>query len=135
MVGYLSGLTDNFSGEPSAVIAGAGALMLIKESTDTTLFFYHKALNALPAAISKVNTGVVPNNEDVYRLTVYVSPTSTYYMQLEVLSTTGTRTIVINPTTNIQPPSSKFVSYQGVNNGTVSGAVSYGLIQMMEEIY
>ena len=135
MVGYLSGLTDNFSGEPSAVIAGAGALMLIKESTDTTLFFYHKALNALPAAISKVNTGVVPNNEDVYRLTVYVSPTSTYYMQLEVLSTTGTRTIVINPTTNIQPPSSKFVSYQGVNNGSVGGNVSYGLIQMMEEIY
>ena len=135
MIGYLSGLTPNFSGEPSAVIADAGALMLIKESTDTTLFFYHKALNSLPAATSKVNTGVVPNNEDVYRLTVYVSPISTYYMQLEILSTTGTRTIVINPTTNIQPPSSKFVSYQGVNNGTVGGAVSYGLIQMMEEIY
>lgn len=133
MVGYLSTTTTpNFSGEPTTAIGLSGALMLIKESTDTTLFFYHKALNG---AATSVNTGVVPNNEDVYMLTVYVSPTSTYYMQLEVLSRTGTRVITLNPTTNIQPPSSKFVSYQGVNNGTVGGAVSYGLIQMMEEIY
>jgi hypothetical protein len=133
MIGYISTTTTpNFSGEPSTAIGLAGALMLIKESTDTTLSFFHKALNGLSTT---VNTGVVPNNEDVYRLTVYVSPISTYYMQLEILSTTGTRTIVINPTTNIQPPSSKFVSYQGINNGTVGGNVSYGLIQMMEEIY
>ena len=134
MVGYWSGATisGTFTGEPSTMLTNLAALFLVKESTDATLFFVHQAAFSAP---TRVNTGITPNNEDVYRLTVYVAPNSTYYMQLEILGRTGTRVITINPTTNIPAPLTRFVSYQGVNNGTVGGTVSYGLIQMMEEIY
>ena len=91
--------------------------------------------NTSGAAPTKVNTGIIPNAEDVYRLTVYIAPNSTYYMQLEVLSKTGTKTVVINPTTAIPPVGSRMVSYQAVNNGVVGGIISYGIIQVMEEIY
>jgi hypothetical protein len=134
MLGYIGGTAlGALTGDPSTFIGSSSSLMLVKDAGDATLFFMHT--NVSGAAPTKVNTGITPNAEDVYRLTVYIAPNSTYYMQLEVLSKTGTQTIVINPTTAIPAVGSRMVSYQAVNNGAVGGAVSYGIIQVMEEIY
>jgi hypothetical protein len=133
MIGYVGAGIAAMSTDPSSMLGSNASLLLVKDAADATLFFMHS--NTSGAAPTKVNTGIIPNAEDVYRLTVYIAPNSTYYMQLEVLSKTGTKTVVINPTTAIPPVGSRMVSYQAVNNGVVGGIISYGIIQVMEEIY
>jgi hypothetical protein len=71
----------------------------------------------------------------VYRVTVYVAPNSTFYIQLEVLNKTGIQTVVLNPTTNVPPVSTRLVMRQLTNNGLAGGVVSYGFINFIEEIY
>jgi hypothetical protein len=132
MIGY-SERIDALSGDPSAFLTGYSNLMIIKDATDSTLFFSH---NSGAATTTKVNTGIKPNNEDVYRLTVYIAPNSTFYAQLEVMSKTAAPTVVtINPITNVPPVGDKLVQQQAVNNGTVGGIIVYGFIQHMEEVY
>ena len=134
MIGYVGAGVAAISADPSSMVGSTASLLLIKDAADATLSFMHT--NTSGGAATKVNTGITPNSEDVYRLTVYIAPNSTYYMQLEVLSKSApTRVVTINPTTNIPPVSSRMVSYQGVNNGSVGGVVAYGIIQVMEEIY
>jgi hypothetical protein len=132
MIGY-SERIDGLTGDPSAFLTGYSNLMIIKDATDSTLFFSH---NSGAATTTKVNTGIKPNNEDVYRLTVYIAPNSTFYAQLEVMSKTAAPTVVtINPITNVPPVGDKLVQQQAVNNGTVGGIIVYGFIQHMEEVY
>ena len=134
MIGYVGAGVAAISADPSSMVGSTASLLLIKDAADATLSFMHT--NTSGGAATKVNTGITPNSEDVYRLTVYIAPNSTFYMQLEVLSkSAATRVVTINPTTNIPPVGSRMVSYQGVNNGSVGGIVSYGIIQVMEEIY
>lgn len=134
MIGYVGAGVAAISADPSTMVGSTASLLLIKDAADATLSFMHT--NTSGGAATKVNTGITPNSEDVYRLTVYIAPNSTFYMQLEVLSkSAATRVVTINPTTNIPPVGSRMVSYQGVNNGSVGGVVSYGIIQVMEEIY
>jgi len=134
MIGYVGAGVAAISADPSSMVGSTASLLLIKDAAEATLSFMHT--NTSGGAATKVNTGITPNSEDVYRLTVYIAPNSTYYMQLEVLSKSApTRVVTINPTTNIPPVGSRMVSYQGVNNGSVGGLVSYGIIQVMEEIY
>jgi hypothetical protein len=132
MIGY-SERIDGLTGDPSAFLTGYSNLMIIKDATDSTLFFSH---NSGASTTTKVNTGIKPNNEDVYRLTVYIAPNSTFYAQLEVMSKTVAPTVVtINPITNVPPVGDKLVQQQAVNNGTVGGIIVYGFIQHMEEVY
>lgn len=135
MIGY-SEAASALSGDPSTFLTSPtafSALMIIKDAADATLQFAHYSGSG---AVTKVNTGITPNAEDVYRLTVYIAPNSTYYMQLEVLSKTAAiRVVTLNPTTNVPPVGDRLVQQQAVNNGTVGGVVVYGLIQHLEEIY
>jgi hypothetical protein len=135
MVGYSEAVAA-LSGDPSTFLTAPtpySALMLIKDAADTTLQFAHYSGTGV---VTKVNTGIVPNTENVYRLTVYIAPNSTYYMQLEVISKTAAiRVVTLNPTTNVPPVGDRLVQQQAVNNGTVGGVVVYGLIQHLEEIY
>lgn len=134
MIGYVGAGVAAISTDPSSMVGSTASLLLIKDAADATLSFMHT--NTSGGAATKVNTGITPNSEDVYRLTVYIAPNSTYYMQLEVLSKSAPTTVVtINPTTAIPPVGSRMVSYQGVNNGSAGGVISYGIIQVMEEIY
>jgi hypothetical protein len=135
MIGY-SEAVSALSGDPSTFLTTPtpySSLMVIKDAADTTLQFAHYSGTGV---VTKVNTGITPNNEDVYRLTVYIAPNSTYYMQLEVISKTAAiRVVTLNPTTNVPPVGDRLVQQQAVNNGTAGGVVVYGLIQHLEEIY
>ncbi len=135
MIGYSEAVAA-LTGDPSTFLTTPtpySSLMVIKDAADTTLQFAHYSGTGV---VTKVNTGIKPNNEDVYRLTVYIAPNSTYYMQLEVISkTAAVRVVTLNPTTNVPPVGDRLVQQQAVNNGTVGGVVVYGLIQHLEEIY
>jgi len=131
-MGY-SNVTSEPATEPSTFLNGNRCLGVGKDAADATFFFFHTS--NVGGAPTKVNTGITPNIEDVYRLTVYIAPNSTYYMQLEVLSKTGTQTVVINPTTNIPPVNSKLVMMHYVNKLAAAGTVSLGIIQSTEEVY
>lgn len=135
MIGYSEAVAA-LTGDPSTFLTAPtpySALMVIKDAADTTLQFAHYSGTGV---VTKVNTGIVPNTENVYRLTVYIAPNSTYYMQLEVISKTAAiRVVTLNPTTNVPPVGDRLVQQQAVNNGTVGGVVVYGLIQHLEEIY
>jgi hypothetical protein len=119
---------QNLSGQPAAMLAVG------KDAADGTLQFMH-SVGGVGAVTTKVSTGITPNNENVYRVTVYVAPNSTYYIQLEVLSKTGTQTLVLKPTTNVPAVGEKLVSRQLSNNGSAGGVIHFGFINHMEEIY
>jgi len=136
MVGYWEGV-NALTGDPSTFlvsIANSSSLMLIKDAADTSFQFCHYSGSG--GVATKVNTGVVPNAEDVYRFTVYISPDSKFYMQLEIITKTAPiRVITYQPTLNVPLVGDRIFCQQGVNSGLVGGAVSYGLIQTTEEVY
>jgi hypothetical protein len=133
-VGYTT-LFSEPSTEPSTFLNGNRGLGIGKDASDGTLFFFHSS-NLSVVVPTKVNTGITPNAEDVYRLTVYIAPNSTYYMQLEVLSKTNpTKVVTINPTTNIPPVGSRLLMMHYVNKLAAAGTVQLGIIQSTEEIY
>lgn len=130
--GYSSVVALATTTDPSTFLSSSPALGVGKDAADGELFFMY---GSGVTGLQKVSTGVVPNNEDVYRVTVYISPKSGYYIQLEVLSKSGTTVRVINPTTNIPPIGNRLVQVNYVNTAATGVAVSFGIIQNTEEIY
>jgi hypothetical protein len=133
-VGYttqLSAITTDVS-----ALIDVPLLFVGKDAADSTFNFFH-GNNLGGVAPTKVAIPVTPNQNDVYRVTVYVAPNSTFYMQFEVISKTGAiQTFVLNPTTDIPAVGSpKMVAAQFVNSAATGVAVTYGLIQHIEEIY
>jgi hypothetical protein len=119
--------------DPTTFLGANNGLGVGKDATDTTLQFFNS--NSVNVPI-KVNTGVTPNTEDVYRVTVYVAPNSTYYIQLEVISKSAPiRVITYNPTTFVPPVSAKIYPMQYINNAATGVAIQYGFIYATEEIY
>ena len=130
-IGYTSELTAVTSA-PSTWLQANNGLGVGKDEGDTELYFYHSNNVTTP---TKVATGITPNNEDVYIVTVYVAPNSTYYIQLEVRSKTGSQVVTYNPTSNVPPIGIKIFPRHWVNNAATGVAISYGFIQATEEIY
>lgn len=130
--GYSSVVAGATTTDPSTFLNSSPTLGVGKDAADGELFFMY---GSGVTGLQKVSTGVVPNNEDVYRVTVYISPKSGYYIQLEVLSKSGTTVRVINPTTNIPPIGNRLVQVNYVNTAATGVAVSFGIIQNTEEIY
>jgi hypothetical protein len=132
-VGY-TGVTAAISGDPTG--GGQNNIPLFgigKDAADTTLQFIMNDNSGTP---TKVNTGVVPNTNDVYRVTCYVSPDNRYYIRLQVSSKTAAPAVYVHvPTSKIPPVGTKLVFQQTANNGTVGGVISIALIQIMEELY
>jgi hypothetical protein len=137
-IGYSTAVTSQVGNDPSLIVNAsnqpAAMLAVGKDAADGTLQFMH-SVGGTGATTTKVSTGITPNNENVYRVTVYVAPNSTYYIQLEVMSKTGTQTVVLNPTTNVPAVSEKLVSRQLIGNGLSGGVIQFGFINHMEEIY
>jgi len=132
-VGYTA-VTSAIVGDPSGASQNNTPLFgLCKDAGDTTFQFIRNDNSGTP---TKVNTGVVPNTNDVYRVTCYVSPDNKYYVRLQVLSKTAAPAVyVFAPTSDTPPLGTKLVLQQTINNGTVGGVVSMSLIQIMEELY
>jgi hypothetical protein len=119
--------------DPTTFLGANNGLGVGKDAADTTLQFFNSNNINVPI---KVNTGVTPNTEDVYRVTVYVAPNSTYYIQLEVISKSAPiRVITYNPTTFVPPVSAKIYPMQYINNAATGVAIQYGFIYATEEIY
>jgi hypothetical protein len=117
----------------ASLLAGVG---LGKDDVDTELQFMY--FSTFPAGLVKVSTGVTPNSEDVYRFTVYISPVSEYYLQLEVInnnSPTVTKVFKVNATNPNKPNQPKLVPMLMVGNLSTGVSVSVGLIKLTEEIY
>ena len=118
--------------DPTAFLGAGNALGVGKDATDTELQFFYGNNVTTP---TKVSTGITPNAEDVYRVTVYVAPNSIYYIQLEVLNKNRITVRTFNPTTNVPPVSTKLFPMQYINNATTGAAIQYGFIYATEEIY
>jgi hypothetical protein len=130
-IGYTSILVAGTS-DPSVYLSAENALGVGKDAADTELYFYHSNNVTTP---TKVATGITPNSEDVYVVTVYVAPNSTYYIQLEVRSKTGSQVVTYHPTSNVPPIGTRIFPRHWVNNAATGVAISYGFIQATEEIY
>lgn len=118
--------------DPTTFLGAGNALGVGKDATDTELQFFYGNNVTTP---TKVSTGITPNAEDVYRVTVYVAPNSRYYIQLEVLNKNRITVRTFNPTANVPPVSTKLFPMQYINNATTSAAIQYGFIYATEEIY
>lgn len=130
-VGYSTSLSAIMTTNDPSAAASIAMLALAKDAGDTTLSWLYNDGTGTPI---KVSTGITPNQNDVYRLTVYVSPKGRCYMQLEVMNKTSNTVLVINPTTDI-PSGVKIVPQQSISNASTGAVCTYGLIQFIEEIY
>jgi hypothetical protein len=123
---------------PSTFFNTSNSVGIGKDVTDTTLQFMWSS--SFPAGVQKVSTGITPNSEDVYRITVYISPVSDFYIQLEVINNNAPTVVRIYkvPSTDPNKPipaARKLMFVYFIGNGVTAGAVSYGLIKLTEEIY
>jgi hypothetical protein len=134
--GYTTFVADIVS-TPSTLFASSLAGVGIgKDDVDTELQFMY--FSTFPAGLVKVSTGITPNSEDVYRITIYVSPISEYYIQLDVINNnapTVTKTFKVNAANPNKPNQPKLVPMLMVGNLSTGVSVSVGLIKMTEEIY
>jgi hypothetical protein len=133
--GYTTYVSDVAS-TPSTLFASLASIGIGKDDVDTTLQFMYSS--SFPTGVQKVSTGVTPNSEDVYRITVYVSPISEYYLQLEVInnnSPTVTKTFKVSASNPNKPNQPKLVPILTVGNLSTLVSVSVGLIKLTEEIY
>lgn len=130
-IGYSTVVTASAGVDPSGFTSNP-LIAVAKDAADTTFQFMYGSGGG---SVTKVDIGIKPNDEDVYRVTVYVAPNSTFYIQLEILSKTGTTTYVHHPTTNVPPVSTKLVSRQLIGNGLSGGVIRFGFINHIEEIY
>jgi hypothetical protein len=136
-IGY-SGVAAPVTGDPITWIESASpklpCLGIVKQDVDSTLFFVYRVNGGL-GSVTKVNIGIKPNINAVYRLQIYISPDSKYYMELEVLSKTGTSVYTISPTTNVPSVGTRMIPFIYANNVSTTTAIQLGIINVTEEIY
>jgi hypothetical protein len=136
---FYYGYHDNASASyttPSTFFNASNSVGIGKDVTDTELQFMWSS--SFPAGVQKVSTGIIPNSEDVYRITVYVSPRPEYYIQLEVINNnapTVVRIYKVGFTDANKPIAPKLMFAYFIGNGAAGGVISYGLIKLTEEIY
>jgi hypothetical protein len=129
--------TNAVTTEPSFFLTANPSLPCLavgKDEADSTFHFFHNS-NGPNVAPTKVDIGVTPNSNDVYRVTVYVTGASIFYIKFEVITKTGITTYICNPTTNIPPIGTRIIPFMYVNNRATATAVSWGLIAVTEETY
>jgi hypothetical protein len=130
-LGYTTVLLPSTS-SPSIWLSASDCLGVGKDEGDTTLQFFHSNNVLTP---TKVSTGIIPNNEDVYRVTVFISPNNLHFIQLEVINRNGITVRTYHPTSNVPTVGTKTFPRQWVNNAATGVAIQYGFIQATEEIY
>jgi len=137
IVGY-SRVTTALSGDPTTFMETLSPRVPLigigKDAADATLHWMFRN-SEIASSVTKVDIGVTPNSDDMYIVTIYVSPSSNYILKLEVMSKTGTSTHIYQPTTNTPPVGTKLIPFFQSNSGLGSVATVLGVIQFTEEIY
>jgi hypothetical protein len=129
--GY-TGSTLTWSGntDPSAQINTFG---LGKDVGDTTFQWME---NDGSGTATKTNTGITPNTNDVYRLTIFIpSNATTVYMQLEVMTKSSITLYTRSASSDIPATGTLMYQRMYVNNAATGAAVSIMMIQIEEELY
>lgn len=126
-----STLTWSGSTDPSA---NTNLFGLGKDAGDTTFQWMENDGSAGTA--TKTNTTITPNQNDVYRLTVFVpSNATTIYMQLEVM-TKSSITLYTRSTSSDIPATGTLIYQRMYVSGAATGvACSIMMIQIEEELY
>lgn len=129
--GYTStALTITGGADPSSF---TNIFFLGKDVADTTLQWM---VNDASGTATKTDTGITPNVNDVYRLTIYIPPNATsIYMSLEVITKTTLTLYTYTASSNI--PAAGTLMYQRlwVSGAATGVAVSMSMIQIEEEMY
>ena len=106
--------------DPSAWLNTIG---LSKDTGDTTFQFCY---NNGSGTATKVNTGVTPNANNIYRLTIFIPSNSTIsYQTLEVITKTSITTYTSSNSAKI--PATGLIMYPHQYVNTASGAASVGM--------
>lgn len=129
--GYTStALTITGGSDPSSL---TNIFVLGKDVGDTTLQWMH---NDGSGTATKVDTGITPSTNNVYRLTIFIpSNTNGIYMTLEEM--TKTSITYYNYTVTTDYPATGTLMYQRlwVSGAATGVAVSVSMIQIEEELY
>lgn len=129
-VGYTTNFT-NSAADPSSFTSSA-MIGLAKDAADPTLQIMHSSGGG---TVTKVSTGLTASTDDLYIVTVYIAPNSTFYIQVEVRGKTSTKTFVYNPTTNVPAVGTRLEMRQLAGTGLSGGVTEFGFIKFTEEIY
>ena len=129
--GYVgSALTWSGNTDPSAQINLFG---LGKDVADTTFQWME---NDGSGTATKTNTGITPNTNDVYRLTIFVpSNSTTIYMQLEVITKSSITLYTRSTSSDIPATGTLIYQRMYLNNAATGVACSIMMIQIEEELY
>jgi hypothetical protein len=104
-----------------------------KDSGDTNLQIM---FNGASGTATKVDTGIVANANDVYRVTVFLPPnTTTTYVTLEKFTKSGVTTFSSSNSAKA-PAAGQMMYFQlAANTGTGTASVVLAAIQAVEELY
>jgi hypothetical protein len=129
--GYVgSALTWSTNIDPSAQINTFG---LGKDVADST---FQWMTNDGTGTATKTSTGVTPNINDVYRLTIFVpSNATTVYMQLEVITKSTITNYTYSTSSNIPAIGTLIYQRMYINNAATGAALSIMMLQIEEELY
>jgi hypothetical protein len=125
-----SALTWSTNIDPSAQVNTFG---LGKDVADTT---FQWMTNDGTTTATKTSTGVTPNINDIYRLTIFVpSNATTIYMQLEVITKSTITNYTYSTSSDIPAIGTLIYQRMYINNAATGAAVSMMMIQIEEELY
>lgn len=125
-----SALTWSTNIDPSAQINTFG---LGKDVADST---FQWMTNDGTGTATKTSTGVTPNANDVYRLTIFVpSNATTVYMQLEVITKSTITNYTYSTSSNIPAIGTLIYQRMYINNAATGAALSIMMLQIEEELY
>jgi len=92
--------------------------------------------NGNTASVTKINTGITPNANNVYRVAVFLPSSGTAsYVTLESFSKTGVTVFTASNTANV-PVSGTLMYFNMMTNSALTGvAATMALISAVEELY
>jgi len=92
--------------------------------------------NGNTASVTKINTGITPNANNVYRATVFLPSSGTAsYVTLESFSKSSVTVFTASNTANVPTAGTLMYFNIAANTGAGATAVSLGFIRAEEELY
>jgi len=135
------GYNPNSNAAPTATTDPSANINIIGLSKDVSDGTFQFLTNGASGTAAKINTGITPNQNNWYRLTIFLTPaagasTSTgILMELDVMTKTAAPTVVYSGaiTTKIPATNVNLEPVIWVNTGTGSASVAVNFIQMLQE--
>jgi len=135
------GYNPNSNAAPTATTDPSANINIIGLSKDVADGTFQFLTNGASGTAAKINTGITPNQNNWYRLTIFLTPaagaaTSTgILMELDVMTKSAAPTVVYSGaiTTKIPGTNVNLEPVIWVNSGSGSASVAVNFIQMLQE--